>query len=255
MPSYRKSAPGAPSDYLSWEATGLRWLADVEGGARIVQVLGVDEDYLDLERLASGWPDPAAARDLGERLAAMHAAGAAAFGAPPDGWQGDGYFGPASEPLSLALRPVPRWGTLWAEQRIRPMVELGLRRGLLDTAAAATLERVASRCDAGDFDTADPPARIHGDLWSGNVMWTPNGAVLIDAAAHGGHRETDLAMLDLFGCPHLSLIVEAYNGAFPLADGWRERIALHQLHPLLVHVILFGASYLPRTMAAARQYA
>ena len=72
----------------------------------------------------------------------------------------------------------------------------------LDAQARDAIDAVIARCDAGDFDDDDPPARLHGDLWSGNVMWTPDGAVLIDPAAHGGHRETDLAMLALFGCPH-----------------------------------------------------
>ena len=90
---------------------------------------------------------------------------------------------------------------------------------------------------------AEPPARLHGDLWSGNVLWAPDGAWLIDPAAHGGHRETDLAMLALFGCPHLDRVLAAYDEAAPLADGWRDRVPLHQLFPLLVHVVLFGRGY------------
>jgi fructosamine-3-kinase len=99
------------------------------------------------------------------------------------------------------------------------------------------------RCRAGDFDDDDPPTRIHGDLWSGNVMWTANGAVLIDPAAHGGHRETDLAMLQLFGCPHLDEVLAGYQSVRPLRDGWRARVGLHQLYPLLAHVALFGSAY------------
>ena len=74
---------------------------------------------------------------------------------------------------------------------------------------------------------------------------------LIDPAAHGGHRETDLAMLSLFGAPHLDAILAAYQQVTPLADGWRGRVPLHQLHPLLVHVCLFGASYRQQLLAAA----
>ena len=86
-------------------------------------------------------------------------------------------------------------------------------------------------------------------------MWTASGAVLIDPAAHGGHREADLAMLALFGCPHLERVVEAYAEAAPLADGWRERVALHQVHPLLLHAVLFGGSYAAQAVRAARRYA
>jgi fructosamine-3-kinase len=96
------------------------------------------------------------------------------------------------------------------------------------------------------------PSRIHGDLWSGNLLW-PNGhGALIDPAAHGGHRETDLAMLALFGAPYLEEILRGYAEAAPLADGWRSRVPLHQLHPLLVHACLFGAEYALQVIAAAR---
>jgi fructosamine-3-kinase len=79
--------------------------------------------------------------------------------------------------------------------------------------------------------------------------------VLIDPAAHGGHREADLAMLALFGCPHLERVVGAYAEAQPLAEGWRERVALHQVHPLLLHAVLFGGSYAAQAVRAARRYA
>jgi fructosamine-3-kinase len=98
----------------------------------------------------------------------------------------------------------------------------------------------------------EPPSRIHGDLWSGNVLWSGARGCLIDPAAHGGHRETDLAMLALFGAPHLPEILQAYVATTPLADGWRSRVPLHQLHPLLVHVCLFGAVYVPQLVDAAR---
>jgi fructosamine-3-kinase len=96
------------------------------------------------------------------------------------------------------------------------------------------------------------PARLHGDLWSGNVMWTPDRVVLIDPAAHASHRENDLAMLALFGCPHLDAILAGYQRVRPLKPGWRNRIRLHQLFPVLAHVVLFGGGYAGETHAAAR---
>jgi fructosamine-3-kinase len=111
---------------------------------------------------------------------------------------------------------------------------------------------VIVRCEAAEFDDEDSPARLHGDLWSGNVMWTPDGAVLIDPAAHGGHRETDLAMMALFGCPYLDAVIDGYQAHRPLQDGWRERAGLHQLYPLLAHVALFGGGYISQAAAAAR---
>jgi len=116
------------------------------------------------------------------------------------------------------------------------------------------VERLCERI--GDVaGSPEPPARIHGDLWSGNVLWAADGrAWLVDtASAHGGHRETDLAMLMLFGAPHLDEIVAAYDDEWPLADGWRERVPLHQLHPLLVHAVMFGGSYTARAAATAER--
>lgn len=81
-------------------------------------------------------------------------------------------------------------------------------------------------------------------------MWTPDGVVLIDPAAHGGQRETDLAMLALFGCPFLDDVVRGYQRVRPLQRGWRTRVGLHQLYPLLAHVVLFGGGY-PRQAEAA----
>ena len=97
-------------------------------------------------------------------------------------------------------------------------------------------------------------ARLHGDLWSGNVVWTPGGAVLIDPAAHGGHRESDLAMLALFGLPHLGAVLVGYQSVSPLANGWQERVELHQLFPLLVHAVLFGGGYGAQAEGAALRY-
>lgn len=97
-------------------------------------------------------------------------------------------------------------------------------------------------------------ARTHGDLWSGNVMWTPGGAVLIDPAAQGGHAEEDLAALAVFGCPHLECVLAAYDEASAMADGWRERVALHQMHIIMVHCALFGRSYVPEAVSIARRY-
>jgi fructosamine-3-kinase len=130
------------------------------------------------------------------------------------------------------------------------MAELAAPR--LSADAGADVEAVISRCNRGDFDDDDRPARLHGDLWSGNVMWTADGVVLIDPAAHGGHRETDLAMLALFGCPFLDAVIDGYQGQRRLRAGWRQRTGLHQLYPLLAHVVLFGAGYAAQAGSAAR---
>ena len=150
----------------------------------------------------------------------------------------------------MSLRRHRRWGDFYADERLDPMAELAAAR--LDASTRAAIDSVVARCRAGDFDDDDQPARLHGDLWSGNVMWTPNGVVLIDPAAHAGHRETDLAMLALFGCPHYHAILDGYQRVRSLKPGWHNRIGLHQLFPLLAHVVLFGGGYAGQTHAAAR---
>jgi fructosamine-3-kinase len=122
----------------------------------------------------------------------------------------------------------------------------------LSSSTRTAVDAVAARCRAGDFDDDDAPARLHGDLWGGNVMWTPDGAVLIDPAAHGGHRENDLAMLALFGCPHYADIIAGYQSVHPLQPDWRARIGLHQLFALLAHVVLFGGGHALRTQICAQ---
>ncbi|WP_343944099.1 fructosamine kinase family protein, partial [Pseudonocardia zijingensis] len=169
------------------------------------------------------------------------------FGAAPPGGPTDARIGAA--PMRNA--PAPSWPEWYAADRLLPYLRTARDAGTLPAEAARAVEAVAERLPdlAGP---AEPPARLHGDLWSGNVLWSPAGAVLIDPAAHGGHRETDLAMLALFGCPHLPTVLAAYDEAAPLAAGWRERVPLHQLFPLLVHVVLFGGGYAAQAAHAAR---
>jgi fructosamine-3-kinase len=227
------------------EAASLRWLAaaDVIG---VPAVLGQDANWLILQRIESGRATTEAAEEFGRRLAALHASGAPAFGQPPPDGPRDAWIGMAA----MVNVPAPSWPEWYAEYRIRPY----LRRsaGTFSAADVAVIDTVASKIQelAGP---EEPPARLHGDLWNGNVVWGDDGhAWLIDPAAHGGHRETDLAMLTLFGCPHLNRVLAAYREVAPLADGWAARIPLHQLFPLLVHTELFGGGYAAQAVAAAR---
>jgi fructosamine-3-kinase len=251
-----KRDPGAPAGFFEAEAAGLAWLGEVPGAAPTVDVLDVGPGRISLARLDTASPTVEAAERLGRQLARTHAAGARGYGAPPDGWDRDGFIGP----LPLPHAPTPpdgdlSFGAFYAEYRVEPFLRRAGDAGTLDAAQVALVARVSERLVTGEVGgPPEPVSRLHGDLWSGNVLWTPSGAVLIDPAAHGGHRETDLAMLALFGLPHLDRALAAYQEVAPLADGWRERVALHQLHPLLVHTVLFGGGYAEQAVGAARRY-
>lgn len=245
-----KERADAPARFFEAEAAGLRWLgqAEASGGARVVEVASVRPGRIELERIREVRPTAEAARAFGAALALTHAAGAAAFGAPPDGWDG---------PLFIGRRPLPAahetsWGRFYARDRVLPYLDIAVEAGGVTSAQLPVIREAVDRVAAGAFDDDEPPARIHGDLWSGNLLWDARGAVLIDPAAHGGHRETDLAMLALFGAPFLDELVAGYDTARPLRSGWRDRIPLHQLHPLAVHAAGHGPSYGSALADAAR---
>jgi fructosamine-3-kinase len=238
---YPKTDPTAPEGFFEAEARGLAWLSAAPGGARVAEVRAVHRTGIELERLHPRPPTPAAADDFGAALARTHSAGAPVWG----GTQGDGFIGP----LPLPNGPFPSWPDLWWGGRVEPYLRQAVDSRRLDQGDAVDCRRAVEGW--AHQVPADRPARIHGDLWSGNVVWTAEGAVLIDAgAAHGGHPESDLAMLSLFGLPHLERVVRAYDAERPLASGWRDRIPLMQLHPLLVHVVLFDGGYVSSVRAA-----
>ena len=233
---FAKTLTGMPADFFTAEAAGLDLLR-VDGSPPVPAVHAVGDDGLVLEWVEPGRPSETAAREFGWRLAALHRTGATGYGAASPGYIGT---------LPLDNTPVEDWAAFYAERRLRPYL------AGLDGDVRRAVERVIDELP-GLAGPPEPPARLHGDLWSGNLLWAADGQVwLVDAAAaHGGHRETDLAMLALFGAPYLDLIVAGYQEVAPLADGWRARQPLHQLHPLLVHAQMFGGHYVDRVVQVA----
>lgn len=242
--AFLKGRAGAAADEYGAEAAGLRWLAE-PGGLPVAEVIAVlDEPEwsgLVLELIEPGRLDGGGEEELGRGLALTHAAGAAAFDAVPPGSPRQALrFGGVELPLDA----VPA-GSSWAahyEARLERLTGVALERGRIDAGCAWILGRLCGAI-AELAGPDEPPARVHGDLWSGNVHAGADGRPwLIDPAAHGAHREIDLAMLELFGSIAPRTLA-AYEEVAPLAAGWRERIGLWQLQPLLVHAILFGGSY------------
>ena len=228
-------------DSFAAEAHSLRWLGEARA-APVPAVLASDPACLVTDWIDAGRPTPAAAARFGRELAGLHACGAASFGAP---WPG-----------VIASLPLPngaanRWPDWYAANRLLPYARTARDAGTLSSADTRLIEAAAAR-SAEVAGPPEPPSRIHGDCWSGNVLWSGGRGWLVDPAAHGGHRETDLAMLALFGAPFTEQILAAYTEIAPLAAGWRARVPLHQLHPLLVHVCLFGGSYRDAAVGAAR---
>ncbi len=239
---FAKTHPHPPAGLFAAEARGLRWL-HAAGGAPVPDVVAGDDTMLVLEWVEQGAATAQAAERLGRELAATHAAGAPAFGGDADGFIGT---------LPLPNAPGGDWPGFYATRRIEPYLRRAADRGAIDGADLAAVEQVMARL-ASLAGAPEPPARIHGDLWSGNVVWGADGrAWLVDPAAHGGPRESDLAMLALFGAPHLDRIIGAYDDTSALSAGWQRRVPLHQLHPLLVHAVLFGGGYGARAGRAAR---
>ncbi|GAA1769868.1 fructosamine kinase family protein [Luedemannella helvata] len=238
-----KSVPGtAPEGFFAAEAAGLRWLAEA-AAVPIPEVLVELPDLLGLAWVEEDAPTPAAAERFGRELAALHRAGAESLGAP---WPG--FIGTLPQDNSGG-GDWPEW---FATRRLEPYLRLSRDRGALSGGDVALVEQLIENLP-GYAPPGEPPARLHGDLWPGNLLWTADRVWLIDPAAHGGHRETDLAQLALFGgAPHLDRILGAYQETWPLADGWRSRVPLHQLHLWLVHTALFGAGYRDAVVNAAK---
>ncbi|HTQ67496.1 MAG TPA: fructosamine kinase family protein [Solirubrobacteraceae bacterium] len=286
--AFVKTRPDASPGEYEAEASGLTWLGE-PGALPVPEVLEVGEDYLAMEWISRGGLGVAGEEQLGRGLAAVHDAGSPVFGLQPAVNRADAVAGAragagagvdagagagagvdagagadaasrrtAAHParfgsLGLPNDPAEDWATFYAERRLRPLARRAWDTGALSEQGVEAVVRVCRRM-VDLVGPAEPPSRLHGDLWAGNVMGDTDGRPwLIDPSAFGGHREVDLAMLRLFGGPS-ERTFSAYEESHPLADGWRDRVELYQLAPLLVHALLFGGSYRQSAERVAFRY-
>ncbi len=242
---FAKTHPSAPPGFFTTEAAGLRWLREA-GAVRVPEVLAVSDDapnHLVLEWIDEGHATGSTERDLGDALARLHEADAPCFGREDRRTTGS---------RGLPNEPTTTWAEFYATNRLLPLARLARDANALPSDAIDGLERLARGLEP--FDTGEPPARLHGDLWAGNRLVDIAGrSWLIDPAAHGGSREFDLAMMRLFGGFGRACF-DAYGERFPLASGWEDRVPLHQIAPLVVHAIKFGGGYVRASVAAIRRY-
>lgn len=246
---FLKSNQRAPASMFPAEARGLHWLRAARA-LRIPEVLAVsggragEPSFLVLELLESSRP----ARDFDERLgrglAELHRVGAPGFGLDHDNFIGS---------LPQRNRAHENWADFFWNERLEPQLERAVAAGQASAKLRAGFERLAGRLSQL-LGPAEPPARLHGDLWGGNLHVDEHGApCLIDPAVYGGHREVDLAMMRLFG-GFSEAVFRAYEEVWPLAPGHAERVSLYQLYPLLVHVNLFGGGYVDSVERVLARY-
>lgn len=242
---FAKTHRDPPAGFFTTEATGLGWLREPEA-VPVPEVLAVSDGddglppMLVLEWIEEGSPHATTEADLGRALARLHRAGAPSFGREDRRTTGS---------RGLPNDPCDTWVEFFAERRLVPLSRLARDQGALPHRTLADVRTVIDRLDQLGVPP-EPPARLHGDLWAGNRLVDRDGrSWLIDPAAHGGHREFDLAMMRLFGGFGAECFA-AYHDEHPLAAGWEQRTPLHQLAPLIVHAIKFGGGYAAATQRA-----
>jgi fructosamine-3-kinase len=236
---FAKHHPREPRGMFALEAAGLRALSS-SGSVCTPEVVavtapGASSAWLALSLVEVAAPTPEAEARFGRGLTGLHRA-------PPPPVAAENWLGPFRQ----RNHPVPTsstWPTFWWEHRLAPRIRSAQAAGALPVALVARFHKLQPRLPEL-LATTDPMSLLHGDLWSGNRLTSAEGQpFLIDPAVSVGHREVDLAMMDLFG-GFGPACWQAYDAAWPLAPGHERRRAVYQLYYLLVHVELFGASYL-----------
>lgn len=234
------------SRHFKTEAQGLQLLA-ATGEIHVPRVITLGETpehaYVIMEYIAAAPRKWNYWEHFGQSLAALHRHSQPAFGLDHDNFIGA---------LPQSNQEHRQWVTFFVEERLQKQVELALKNRYLDRSYLAKFDKLYSRLP--DILPVESPSLLHGDLWSGNVMINERGEVsLIDPAVYYGHREAEIAFSQLFGA-YPAVFYEAYQEVYPLQSGWKDRVSLFNLYPLLVHLNLFGPSYLPQIRHILKQF-
>jgi len=248
---FAKTHHAPPDGFFTTEAASLAWLASA-GAVAVPAVLAVGDGsrrepaHLVLEWIDEGRSVAGTEEDLGRGLARLHRAAPESFGRTD---------GRTTGSRGLPNASCATWAEFYATQRLEPLARMARSEQALAPTVLDALDRLDADRLVAVGGPMEPPARLHGDLWAGNRLVDRSGGNwLIDPAAHGGHREFDLAMMRLFG-GFGAACYSAYDEAWPLAEGWRDRVALHQIAPLVVHAIKFGGGYRTSAAEAITRYA
>jgi len=241
-----KTHSNPPPQHFSTEAAGLQWMASTHS-VNVPEVLGCSDKQ---PYLALRWIDEASVGSMkaevqfGRALAEMHKSDCKVFGRDD---------GRSTGSLGLPNKTCTSWHEFFGSQRLMPLKDIAAQRNALSVKTLKAIDTlVASLADHVATDAR--PSVLHGDLWAGNRLVDAQGrSWVIDPACFGGHREFDLAMMRLFGGFDRNCHA-AYDEAYPLEDGWQDRISLHQLAPLIVHAIKFGRAYVGPTEEALSKY-
>jgi fructosamine-3-kinase len=228
------------------EAKGLDILRN---GSQLTvpSVIGFDQTekhaFLLLELITSAPKASNFWEDFALRLAALHRNTSKYYGLDHDNYMGS---------LSQSNRQNEDWYIFFIEERLDKQVKLGRDNGEIPPNIVRHFEKLYRVLP--ELIPDEPPALLHGDLWSGNFMTGPDGkACLIDPAVYYGHRESDIAMTQLFG-GFSNDFYQAYNRAYPLSKNWEKRVELLNLYPLLIHVNLFGGGYLGQVVRIVERF-
>lgn len=243
-----KQGASLPPSMFAAEARGLEALAS-ERGPRVPRVeaywAGDDGGYIVLEWIEQGGRGPGFAEAFGRALAALHGERRV----ERFGFDGDNYIGSTPQPNGW----MESWHDFFRERRIGFQTRLARDRGLLDAADARAIEAILGRLESL-LSAPEHPSVLHGDLWGGNYLVDARGeAVLIDPATYYGHREADLAMTELFG-GFPPGFYRAYDEAWPLDPGYRDRVDLYNLYHLLNHANIFGGGYVSSVRSIVARY-